>query len=54
MVARSCGVGERKWVKQGEREQEVQISSYKINKSQGCGVQHREYVNTIITLYGDT
>ena len=27
----------------GEGDPEVQISSYKINKSQGCNVQHWEY-----------
>ena len=28
----------------GERDEEVQISSDKINKSQGCNIQHKEYV----------
>ena len=27
----------------GEQDEEVQISSYKINKSWGCHIQHKEY-----------
>ena len=37
--------GERNWGvgKTGKGDQEVQTFSYKINKSQGCNVQHGEY-----------
>ena len=32
------------WVsKMGEGSQKVQIASYKVNKSQGCNVQHGDY-----------
>lgn len=40
MVARGKKGGTRE---KGERKQEVQISSYKINKSQGYKVQHKKY-----------
>ena len=37
----------------GEGAQEVQITRYKINRLQGCNVQHREYSQYFITtLYG--
>ena len=37
----------------GEGDSEVRIGSYKVNKSQGCNVQHRDYsLCFIITLYG--
>ena len=33
----------RKRSKIGHGDEEVQTSSYKKRKSQGCGIQHREY-----------
>jgi len=39
----------------GEGDLEVQtpnIFQYKVNKSQGCNTQHRDYSNNIIILYG--
>lgn len=39
---------------EGEGDEAVQTSGYKINKSQGCDVQHRKIVDNIVTtLYGD-
>lgn len=40
----------------GRDNEEIQTSTYKVNKSSGCGVQHREYRanNNVKTLYDDT
>ena len=34
----------------GEEDQDVKTTSYKMNKSQRCNIQHREYGHTIYDI----
>lgn len=47
------GVGGMSKIGEGDLEvQTPNIFQYKVNKSQGCNTQHRDYSNNIIILYG--